>query len=28
EELLCGVLDRCLAVSNHLLDNAPVWLDG
>lgn len=28
EELLCGVLDKCLAVSNHLLDNAPVWLDG
>jgi hypothetical protein len=28
EELLCGVLDRCLAVSNHLLENAPVWLDG
>ncbi len=28
DELLCAVLDKCLAVSNHLLDNAPVWLDG
>jgi hypothetical protein len=26
EELLCEVLDRCLAVSQFLLDRAPVWL--
>jgi hypothetical protein len=26
EELLCEVLDRCLAVSHYLLDRAPVWL--
>lgn len=27
QELLCEVLDRCLAVSQYLLDRAPVWLD-
>src|SRR4029079_6821336 len=27
EEQLCDVLDRCLAVSEYLVDNAPVWLD-
>lgn len=27
QELLCDVLDRCLAVSQYLLDRAPVWLD-
>ncbi len=27
EELLCDVLDRCLAVSQYLLDHAPAWLD-
>ena len=26
EELLCEVFDRCLAVSQYLLENAPVWL--
>lgn len=26
EELLCQVLDRCLAVSGHLLERAPAWL--
>jgi hypothetical protein len=26
EEMLCEVLDRCLAVSEHLLVNAPYWL--
>jgi hypothetical protein len=26
EELLCEVLDRCLAVSHYLLDRAPAWL--
>ena len=26
EELLCDVLDRCLAVSRYLLDQAPAWL--
>jgi len=28
EELLCEVFDRCLAVSQYLLDKAPAWLDG
>jgi len=28
EEMLCAVLDKCLAVSRHLLDQAPIWLDG
>jgi hypothetical protein len=27
EEQLCEVLDRCLAVSEFLVDHAPVWLD-
>ncbi len=27
QELLCEVLDRCLAVSQYLLDHAPAWLD-
>ena len=27
EEQLCDVLDRCLAVSEFLVDNAPAWLD-
>ena len=27
EEQLCDVLDRCLAVSEYLVDQAPVWLD-
>jgi hypothetical protein len=27
QELLCEVLDRCLAVSQFLLDRAPAWLD-
>ena len=27
QELLCDVLDRCLAVSQYLLERAPVWLD-
>lgn len=27
QELLCDTLDRCLAVSNFLLDRAPAWLD-
>ncbi|HEX4901527.1 MAG TPA: hypothetical protein VFV42_01875 [Acidimicrobiales bacterium] len=27
QEQLCDTLDRCLAVSNFLLDRAPVWLD-
>ena len=27
QELLCEILDRCLAVSQYLLDRAPVWLD-
>ena len=27
QELLCEVLDRCLAVSQSLLARAPVWLD-
>ena len=27
EEQLCYVLDRCLAVSEFLVDHAPVWLD-
>lgn len=26
EDDLCDVLDRCLAVSKHLLDHAPVWI--
>jgi hypothetical protein len=26
EQLLCEVLDRCLAVSRFLLDQAPAWL--
>ena len=26
EEQLCDVLDRCLAVSQYLLDRAPAWL--
>src|SRR5688500_2940765 len=26
EELLCEVFDRCLAVSQHLLEHAPAWL--
>jgi hypothetical protein len=26
EELLCEVLDRCLAVSRYLLSHAPAWL--
>jgi hypothetical protein len=26
EELLCDTLDRCLAVSRHLLERAPAWL--
>jgi hypothetical protein len=26
EEILCDVLDRCLAVSKFLLDEAPAWL--
>ena len=25
-ELLCDVLDRCLAVSQYLLERAPAWL--
>ncbi len=25
EELLCEMLDRCLAVSRFLLDQAPAW---
>lgn len=28
EELLCDVFDRCLAVSQFLLQAAPVWLGG
>ena len=27
QEQLCDTLDRCLAVSQFLLDRAPVWLD-
>lgn len=27
QELLCDELDRCLAVSEFLVDRAPVWLD-
>jgi hypothetical protein len=27
EELLCDVFDRCLAVSQYLLEQAPAWLD-
>ena len=27
QELLCDVLDRCFAVSEFLVDRAPVWLD-
>jgi hypothetical protein len=27
EEQLCDVLDRCLAVSNYLVQQAPIWLD-
>jgi hypothetical protein len=27
EELLCDLLDRCLAVSQFLLDRAPQWID-
>lgn len=27
QELLCDTLDRCLDVSNFLLERAPVWLD-
>jgi hypothetical protein len=27
QELLCEVLDRCHAVSEYLVDRAPVWLD-
>lgn len=27
EDDLCDVLDRCLAVSKHLLDHAPVWIE-
>ncbi|MEY2404410.1 MAG: hypothetical protein QOD38_1961 [Acidimicrobiaceae bacterium] len=27
EEQLCEVLDRCLAVSEFLVDHAPIWLD-
>jgi hypothetical protein len=26
EELLCETLERCLAVSRYLLEQAPVWL--
>ena len=26
EELLCDTLDRCMAVSKYLLDQAPIWL--
>lgn len=26
EDDLCDILERCLAVSTHLLDNAPAWL--
>jgi hypothetical protein len=26
EEMLCGAFDRCLAVSNYLLEQAPSWL--
>lgn len=27
EEMLCDTLERCLDVSNFLLEGAPVWLD-
>ncbi|CAN5116607.1 hypothetical protein BH18ACT4_BH18ACT4_12840 [soil metagenome] len=27
QEQLCDVLDRCLAVSQYLVERAPVWLD-
>jgi len=27
QEQLCDTLDSCLAVSHHLLEQAPVWLD-
>ncbi len=27
QDLLCDVLDRCLAVSHYLLERAPAWLD-
>ena len=27
QEQLCDVLDRCLAVSQYLVDRAPSWLD-
>ena len=27
QEQLCDTLDRCLAVSHHLLERAPSWLD-
>jgi hypothetical protein len=27
QEMLCDVLDRCLAVSQYLVERAPVWLD-
>jgi hypothetical protein len=26
EELLCDTLDRCMAVSQYLLERAPAWL--
>jgi hypothetical protein len=26
EELLCDVLDRCMAVSRYLLERAPAWM--
>ncbi|MEY2406809.1 MAG: hypothetical protein QOG39_1725, partial [Acidimicrobiaceae bacterium] len=26
-EQLCDVLDRCLAVSEFLVERAPIWLD-
>jgi hypothetical protein len=28
EEILCDVFDKCLAVSNYLLESSPAWLAG
>jgi hypothetical protein len=28
DELPCWVFDKCVEVSQYLLNNAPAWLDG
>jgi hypothetical protein len=28
EEMLCDIFDKCLAVSNYLLESSPAWLSG